>query len=247
MAHETVVVGGFASCVEQYQTIAGLLQQHYGSPFRGVNFSSALAEPDRFAEVIDGNAVKAHSGGAYAVKLAMEHGAVPSRLDMVAPSIPERVRSLVWRGALIGWHDPAERQQIEQKVTNFSAMTEIKRHPVRNFGAIARLGHFASLDFAEDTHLKGVPTSIGFMEQDGLFDLASIDPHQIECLREAGVALRAIRGTHTRFTANPVGTLEELRIAPELTRPISTLDPEVSFRGTIAPTLGSLASRFKAA
>ena len=247
MTRETIVSLGFASSREQADSVATLLEQHSGLPFRGVNFSTAISNPEAFGEHIHDRDVVAHSAGEYAVKLATEYGALPRSATFIAPPIPERVRRLVWRGALIGYDDPATRFDMDEKITNFSAKTEIKRHPILNFGAIAKLGHFASLDYALELQKSGVPVTIGFMEHDGLFNLSTIDPDAITALRGAGVVVKQIRGTHTRFTANPVNTMNEIAMAPELVAPISTLDPTLSFRGTVLPHLGAFAARLKSA
>ncbi len=245
MERTTVVAGGFASYAEQYGLIAALLQEHYGSPFMGANFSSVLRSPEQFACAIHESPVIAHSGGSFAVKRAMEYGAVPTSLSLIAPSIPEKVRNLIWRGALIQLNNPAEPEQLEEKVTSFSSLIEMKRHPVSNARAIPQLARFSSLYFALSAQRRGVDVSVCFMDFDGLFDLGAADAGLIEDLRRAGVALRAIHGTHSRFTANPVETLKAFSSAPEITTPIPTLDPAVSFRRAIVPTLGSLAARLK--
>lgn len=247
MAEKYIVAGGFASTAHEVADVAAKLQDRTGLPHRGVNLMSALCNRAEFAEKIDGQHVVSHSAGAFAASRATELGARPLSATLIAPPIPERLRNLIWRGLLIGIDDPAAREEIEAKVVSQSSVAEIARHPLRSARVVQQLARFSSFAYALELQQSGVPTTIGFMEQDGLFNLLNVDEVTLEALRSSGVAVKQIRGAHTRFTASPVATLAELAEAPELIRPIKTLNPSLSARRFAATRWEPIAARWRPA
>jgi hypothetical protein len=214
---EIALVGGFSSSPDQYQYLAAKLQDYYGVVTTGINFSTARAYPERLADLIDRQKVVAHSAGLLAVAEAMKLGAVPDHITSIAPPIPELVRKLVWRGALIGHSDPATQEQMEAKMAGFSSKEELAHHPVRNFGSLPALGHFASLEFATWAERQGSDVEVAFMQNDGLFNLRNIRQASVDQAVHAGVTVKRLDGTHTRFTANPTVVLDEIQAAPIFT------------------------------
>lgn len=239
-----LVNGGFGSSREQCAYFAAQISELTGAPADGAHFSWALSHPEEHARLIDNREVITYSAGAYAVHETMHKFDVsPRSLTMIAPPIPERVRSLIRRGALIGLDDPAAKE-IEGKIADgHNTARELREHPLRNFGAIAKLGHFATLDFASELTLSGVPVRIGFMERDGLFNLEGIDHAELYSAVRQGVEIRLLEGTHTRFSRQPVQTLSEMDASPLLASPCRSLDEQLSLRHALGRHLGSLGDR----
>ena len=234
---EITLVGGFSSSPDQYNYLAAKLEDYYGVSITGVNFSSARAHPERLADLIDKQKVIAHSAGLLAVAEAMKLGAAPKEISSIAPPIPELVRKLVWRGALIGYSNPATQEQMEAKMASFNSKEELAQHPVLNFGAIPALGHFASLEFAAWAESQGTDVEVAFMHNDGLFNLRNIRQASVDGALNAGVTIKRLEGTHTRFTANPIAVLNEVEAAPAFTLEDVASATKDSFRTRIARPL----------
>jgi hypothetical protein len=147
----------------------------------------------------------------------MKFGATPEEITSIAPPIPEMVRNLLWRGALIGYSDPAMQEQMEAKMATFSSKEELAQHPLLNFGALPALGHFASLEFAAWAERQGSNVEVAFMHHDGLFNLRNIRQASVDRAVNTGVTIKRLEGTHTRFTANPLAVLSEIAAAPAFT------------------------------
>lgn len=240
---EIMLVGGFSSGPEQYEYLAAKLQDYYGVSTTGINFSTARAHPERLADLIHDKKVIAHSAGLLAVSQAMKYGAIPSEINSIAPPIPELVRKLVWRGALIGYNNPATQEQMEAKMASFNSKEELAQHPLRNFGAIPALGHFASLEFAAWAKRQGSDVEVAFMQNDGLFNLRNIRQESVDQAVYAGVTVKRLEGTHTRFTANPTAVLDEIQAAPIFTLEQIADATKESLRTRILRPISALGTR----
>ena len=225
---EVVFVGGFASSPEQMHDVASRGGAYLGRAATGVCFRESLQQSERFAELIDGRDVITHSGGMYAVHRAVEYGAQPNRLTSIAVPVPEQVRFLLWRGAAIqtGITDDVE-PQLRQKIEGPS---EIRKHFIGNFRYVAPLGHFDAIERAGDFTEQGIPTTVGLMGRDGMFDYSTASvAGSIQHAREAGAKVLELEGAHCRFTHQTAGMLNELESAPDF---ITSVKPEyISIRG----------------
>lgn len=239
-----LVNGGFGSSREQCAYFAAQISESTGAPADGAHFSWAISNPEAHAERIDNREVISYSAGVYATHRTLEkYDVKPRSLTMIAPPLPERVRSLVLRGALIGLDDPAQ-HEIEEKIAcEHDIVRELREHPVRNFGAVAKLGHFAALDFAREMAESGIPVRVGFMERDGLFNLEAIDVDTLQRAQASGVDVHLLKGTHTRFSKEPLRLLNELDSAPVLAAPQHSLDEQLSLKRAVSKQFGSVTAR----
>lgn len=240
---EIALVGGFSSSPKQYDSLAAQLQDYYGDTTMGINFSSAIAHTEQLADMIDRRKVIAHSAGLLAVAHAMKLGAVPDQITSIAPPIPELVRTLVLKGAFFGYHNSETQEQVEEKMNGFTSREELARHPVRNFGAIPRLGHFASLEFAAWAERQGSDVEIAFMRDDGLFNLHNIRQASVDIAVNAGVAVKQLEGTHTRFTAAPIKVLNDIQTAPAFTLEQVAQVTKPSLRERVMRPIGTMSVR----
>lgn len=208
---EVIVVGGFGSGPEQMKSIAHRIGEHLGKTAFGINFRMATRNSERLADIVDGNTVVTHSGGAKAVVDSFEHyGAHPDRLVAVAPPVPEQIPKLLWRGALINLG--VKQEILEQLEEKFTSTSELINHPLANFGRIPALGHFAAI--AEITRMQqaGTDATVALMSQDTLFDMSTRPVElSIERAQRMGVNVVNIYGRHCRFSDDPVGVLEGIR------------------------------------
>jgi len=207
---EVIVIGGFGSSPEQMNNIAHRIGEQLGRAALGINFRSAVRNIERTADLIHGRTVITHSGGAKPVVDSFEHyGAEPGRLIAVAPPVPEQIRKLLWRGAMIGRGiGETEQEQLEEK---FTATEELVHHPIANFGRIYGLGHFAAIAEIARMRQGGIPATVGLMSHDGLFDMSTAPvEHSIARARQIGVNVVNIFGRHCRFSADPAGVMQEI-------------------------------------
>lgn len=207
---EVIVVGGFGSSPEQMKSIAHRIGEHLGRAACGINFRMATTNRERLADTIHGSTVITHSGGVKAVVDSFEHhGAHPDRLIAIAPPVPEQVRKLLWRGALI---QLGVKQAVQgQLVEKFTATDELIHHPMANFGRIPALGHFSAI--AEITRMQqgGTEATVALMNQDGLFNMqTSPVERSIDRARRMGVEIVNVYGRHCRFSHDPAGVLQEI-------------------------------------
>ena len=241
---EIVAVGGFGSTLKQYESLADKLHQKFGPDLAisGVNFLSALKHTERLADDIDGKYVITHSAGAYAVAAAVEMGAMPAQLDMLAPPSYDMTHRLVMNGLR---YELTDRRQRELDATNrIHERGEILRHPQAHIGVILALGKFATMPFGAACQQCGIMTRIGVMASDGIFEFSQYPVEEIQKANNAGVKVSMIEGNHTRFTRDPGAVLDELE-----TNSVVEIDhrfnnvPVVSLSATMLGKLAMISNR----
>lgn len=237
---EIVVIGGWGSTPKQYDTLAGELQQKFGPDLAisGADFFSSIKNPQALADKIDGKRIITHSAGAYAVAPAIELGAAPTHLDMVAPPSYDQSALLVMKGLRYEMRQRRYRQPAPAQDYDPDAH-QILRHPQTHFGKIPALTSFPTLRFAAVCQSKQIETRLALMDQDGLFHFDRYPISELELALNTGVQIRMINGKHTRFTEQPNQVLDELDAAMNLELETKL---EVDAASSLALKLGRVAA-----
>lgn len=241
---EIVAVGGFGSTLKQYQSLADRLHEKFGPDLAisGVNFLSALKDSQRLAETIDGRHVITHSAGAYAVASAVQLGAIPAHLDMLAPPSYELTPRLVLNALR---YELAQRRQKSASTANKPhERSELLRHPQTHLLAVPSIGRFATMAFGATCQEMGVTTRIGVMEQDGIFSIDQYPAEELQRARQAGVKVSMLKGNHTRFTREPNAVLDELAASLPIEVSVQQSErPEHSLSAAVLAKLAILSSQ----
>lgn len=211
---EIVFIGGFGSSPAQCESLARTITESSGSDTMGMCLRQALEDPLELARRTEGKQVISYSAGNYALSGAYKEGARFSGTTAIAPVNPERVKDLLTRGAAIGLYDPAATAELQDKVATPSNDRELILHPRANFGVIPKLAEFCTLDFLAQLAQEDVPTRVGFMSNDRLFNFSNIEKKKLEMVQKFGVEVCIIAGSHNRFSRDPIGVLAELDVAP---------------------------------
>ena len=209
---DIVAIGGFGSTPKQYDTLAEKLHDKFGPDLAisGVNFFTAVNDPESLADKIHQRRVITHSAGAYAVAKAVAIGATPARLDMIAPPTYDQSLRLMVNGIRYDRRQKRLKQNLPLEEAPEREASQILRHPRTHLGAVAVLGKFQTLNFATSCVQLDVPTRVGLMDQDGLFRIGRYPREELEYALETGVGVRLLSGDHTRFTREPSQALDEL-------------------------------------
>ncbi|MES2875906.1 MAG: hypothetical protein V4678_00385 [Patescibacteria group bacterium] len=207
---EAIIIGGFGSSPEQMHFLAERMTNHLGMDTIGINFREASQHKKRLASFVAGKTVVTHSGGLKPLANAVKaYNSMPERLTAIAPPVPEQIRKLLWRGAMIGLGlNGMPDFELERKV---GAGDELTHHALANFGRIPSLSSFNAMNEVADLQRRGVETTIAFMEHDGLFDTSTESiACAVERVRQLGSRVVSIGGGHCRFTHDPLGTMSEI-------------------------------------
>ena len=210
---EIFAVGGFGSTLRQYESLADKLHEKFGPDLAisGVNFLSAIRNSEQLADRIDGKRVITHSAGAYAVAAAVQLGATPTHLDMIAPPAYDMTPRLALNAIR---YEISQRRHREPSVDNMpSEKNDILLHPHAHLGVVPALGRFATLPFATICQSRETITRLGIMKHDGIFEFGRYPADELQQAVDAGVKISQIEGDHTRFTREPGLVLTELELA----------------------------------
>lgn len=252
---ETVIGMGFSTPQSTADLVAETYKEKDDASAIRASFSFYLAMHNlaRFAEAVGNNEYIGHSAAAFALAKAMaEHGVKPAQVDLIAPPIREfalghrkTVLGLLGRGALTFLGDPAQHEEIYNKVWETKNRAEFFRDPRFHIKMIGELAVFDSIGLAEDLAGKHeISTEMIFMNRDGLFLPGSAGRDSVVRALEAGVVMRVIEGTHTCLTMDPAGVFNQIQIDRDKGGQIKDYDDFVSrFRRDDHKSLGSTSRR----
>ncbi len=237
---EIVAVGGFGSTLRQYESLADKLHTKFGpdSVIDGVNFYTAISDPESLADKIHHRHIKTHSLGACALSRAVEIGAIPASIDMVAPPAYEQWAVLAINGLRYDMRQRRNKKPALLEDLSEHEANQILHHPRAHAGAVTSFSRFPTLSFATECTQLDIPTRVGLMENDGLFRLGQYPRDELERALAAGVGVRLLAGNHTRFTREPVQVLNELDWNPN----VNLTDWQFDSSGSTGLDIGRAAS-----
>lgn len=210
---EIVVAGGFGSGRNQMNHVAESIGTAFGEKATGKSYSDAESDLESFAHTIDASHAYSHSGGFLLIYRSIVLGARPKEVTAIAAPVPEQIKRLMVRGAFIGvGFGQKIVDELEQK---FEDPRELVRHPFVNFAKrLPELSRFDSLAAAADIADRGIPVTLAYMKQDGLFRLDTEDVTAgVEKARSFGACVVSIEGKHCEFTHRPLDVLGRIASA----------------------------------
>lgn len=202
MSYE-LVVGGFGTSPRQMEEAAGRLTEASGVEHVGVNFRIAMKEERKMARLVrQACATNTHSGGIEAVWRQR-----PNKLRVFAAPVPTPRFELMKRAArsaleLIRIQNDSPDSAVQECIDEIT--DELLRHPYDNLRYIGQLASCNSIDVAIEMQDTGIPTSLTYMESDGLFQPSSLE---LTRARQVGVRALILPGTHETFIHSPVQTM----------------------------------------